>query len=64
MSGQIVCKIVIFVHSWGVGALCVEMGFTRTFPRNQNATEMYSIAIQLGVDNLINKNSNQALPML
>ena len=22
----------------GEGALCVEMGFTRTFPRNQDAT--------------------------
>ena len=35
-------KISVFVHAQGTktvhaGALCVEMGFTWTFPRNQDA---------------------------
>ena len=37
-------KMSVFVHAQGIktvhagGALCVEMGFTRTFLRNQDAT--------------------------
>ena len=31
-------KTSVFVYAGGGGALCVEMGFTWTFPRNQDAT--------------------------